>query len=350
MNRISEEDLNIILESTCKIFREDFVSGSNIFITGATGFFGKWLLESFICLNRKLSLNAIIYVLSRDPESFLKKNQFYESEKNIIWIKGDIRTFEFPSQKIDYIIHAATDADAKLNNESPLLMLDTIIEGTKRMLEFAQKQPELRAFLLTSSGAVYGKQPDNVAGIRETDSFYIDINHPNSAYSEGKRLAELYCSIYADHYNIPVKIARCFAFVGPYLPLGKHFAIGNFIRDGLTSQNITIKGDGSPLRSYMYAADLTIWLWTILLRGDKGDDYNVGSDKAISIKDLAMMIASYFPGITVNILNQTHPTDRNQNYVPDVTKFKRKFKTSPILDLEEAILKTISFNKEDIKR
>jgi nucleoside-diphosphate-sugar epimerase len=349
MNRISEGDLNIILNNTCEIFNENFVRGSNIFITGATGFFGKWLLESFIYLNRELNLNSNIYVLSRDPENFLKRYPFYEEEKNIIWIKGDIRSFEFSSQKIDYIIHAATDADAKLNNESPLLMLDTITEGTKRMLEFAQKQPELKAFLLTSSGAVYGKQPDNVAGISETDGFYIDINHPNSAYSEGKRLAELYCSIYAKNYNIPVRIARCFAFVGPYLPLDKHFAIGNFIRDGLTSQNILIKGDGSPLRSYMYAADLTIWLWTILLKGDNGDVYNVGSDKAISIKELAMMIAGNFPGISVKILNQTHPTDRNQNYVPDVTKFKKKFNLSPKIDLEEAILKTISYNKEDIK-
>jgi nucleoside-diphosphate-sugar epimerase len=304
-------------------------------------------LESFIYLNRELNLNSNIYVLSRDPENFLKKYPFYEVDKNIIWIKGDIRTFKFPSQKIDYIIHAATDADAKLNSESPLLMLDTITLGTRRMLEFAQKQPELKAFLLTSSGAVYGKQPDNVARISENDNFFIDINHPNSAYSEGKRLAELYCSIYAKNYNIPVKIARCFAFVGPYLPLEKHFAIGNFIRDGLTSQKITINGDGSPLRSYMYAADLTIWLWTILLKGDKGDVYNVGSDKAISIKELAMMIAGYFPGISVNILNQTHPADRNQNYVPDVTKFKEKFNLSPKIDLEEAILKTISYNKED---
>lgn len=349
MNRISEEDLNTILENTCKIFREDFVRGSNIFITGATGFFGKWLLESFVFLNRKLNLNSNVFVLSRDPESFLKKYKFYEGEKNIFWIKGDIRTFEFPSQEIDYIIHAATDADATLNNDSPLLMLDTITEGTRRVLKFAQNQPELKAFLLTSSGAVYGKQPENVDRIRENDSFYIDINHPNSAYSEGKRLAELYCSIYAEHYKIPVKIARCFAFVGPYLPLDRHFAIGNFIRDGLESHNITIKGDGSPLRSYMYAADLTIWLWTILLKGDTGDVYNVGSDKAISIKELAMMIARYFPGISVDILNQTHPTDRNQNYVPDVTKFKRKFNLSPKINLEEAILKSISFNKEVIK-
>jgi nucleoside-diphosphate-sugar epimerase len=318
---------------------------SNIFITGATGFFGKWLLESLIYLNRELSLNSNIYVLSRNPENFLKRYSFFKDEKNIIWIKGDIRTFKFPSQKIDYIIHAANDADAKLNNENPLLMLDTITEGTRRMLEFAHKQPELKAFLYTSSGAVYGNQPDNVARISETDNFYIDINHPNSAYSEGKRLAELYCSIYAHHFNVPVKIARCFAFVGPYLPLENHFAIGNFIRDGLNLKNITIKGDGSPLRSYMYAADLTISLWTILLKGDKGDAYNVGSERTVSIKELALMIAGFFPGTTVNILNQNLATDGNRNYIPDVTKFNEKFKLGPIIELEEAILKTIVFNK-----
>ena len=342
MNCISETDLKYILSSTSKILDEDFIKGSSIFITGATGFFGKWLLESFIYLNKELSLDVNICALSRNPENFLQQFPFYKSEKCLTWIKGDIRTFEFPKEQFGYIIHAATDADANLNAEHPLLMLDTITEGTRRILEFARKQSEIKAFLLTSSGAVYGKQPENITNIGETDSFYIDINNPVSAYAEGKRLSELYCSIYAKQYNIPVKIARCFAFVGPYLPLDKHFAIGNFIRDGLNGQNITIIGDGSPLRSYMYAADLVIWLWALLLKGNSGEAYNVGSDKPITIKELAMKVAGFFPGISVNILNQIRTTDRIQNYIPDVSKFKKKFNFIEDIELENAIQKTIS--------
>lgn len=347
MNRIAKNDLQIILFNLYKVLNENFVNGSSIFITGATGFFGKWMLESFLYLNKELNLNANICALSRNPEKFLEEFPFYKKEKSITWIKGDIRTFEFPTKRFDYIIHAATDADAKLNSENPLLMLDTITEGTKRILEFAKKQKALKAFLFTSSGAVYGKQPESITHINEKDSFFIDINNPGSAYAEGKRLSELYCSIYAKQYNIPVKIARCFAFVGPYLPLNKHFAIGNFIRDGLKSQNITIHGDGLPLRSYMYAADLVIWLWTILLKGNIGEAYNVGSDKQISIKDLAMAIAEFFPAIKVNILNEYYTTDRNQNYIPDIQKSKVQFNFEEEISLKDAINKTIQFYKQN---
>lgn len=347
MNRISSDDLSTILLQTQSVFNDDFVVGSNIFITGGTGFFGKWLLESFLFLNEELGLKAKICALSRDPEKFLSQIPLYSKEKSIQWIKGDIRTFKFPPEKIDYIIHAATDADALLNVENPLLMLDTITDGTKRVLEFAKRQSCLKGFLMISSGAIYGSQPHNVSKIKESDSFYLDINKSESAYAEGKRLAELYCSIYSKQYNMPVKIARCFAFVGPYLPLEKHFAIGNFIRDGLNGQNITIHGDGSPLRSYMYAADLVIWLWTLLLKGNSGEAYNVGSDKPISIKELAMTIAGFFPGISVNILNQVRTTDRNQNYIPDVSKFKKEFNFNQNIDLENAIQKTITYYQKD---
>ena len=318
----------------------------NIFITGATGFFGKWLLEYLLYLNRELDLNTKIYALSRDPEKFLTKFPIYK-KKCITWLIGDIKSFGFPEEKFDYIIHAATDSDAKLNSESPLIMLDTINEGTRRVLEFAKNQSALKALLLTSSGAVYGQPPENVRFMKESDSFYLDLNNPGSAYAEGKRLAELYCSIYAKLYDVPVIIARCFAFVGPHLPLEKHYAIGNFINDGLNGRNIAISGDGKPLRSYMYAADLVVWLLILLLKGKPGEAYNVGSDLPISIAELALKIAELFPGISVNILNQNRATDRNQNYVPDVSKFKNKFELNQNIGLEIAIQRTIEYYKNN---
>src|SRR5205085_5180473 len=134
------------------------------------------------------------------------------------------------------------------------------------------------------------KQPSSVKYVRENEGFHIDINNPNAAYAEGKRMAELYCSIYHAQHHLPIKIARCFAFVGPYLPLNKHFAIGNFIQDGLSQKDIVLKGDGTPCRSYLYAADLTVWLWTILLQGQNNLPYNVGSDEDLNLAALANMI------------------------------------------------------------
>lgn len=346
MDCISESDLKYILSSTNKILDEGLLNGPNIFITGATGFFGKWLLETFIYLNNELNLNIDICALSRNPEKFLENFPHYKNEKCLTWIKGDIRSFKFPKDRYDYIIHAATDADAKLNSENPLLMLDTITEGTKRILELAKSQTGLKALLITSSGAVYGKQSLEVYNIKETDFFSIDIADTDSAYAEGKRISELYCLIYAKQYNIPVKIARCFAFVGPYLPLDKHFAIGNFIMDGLNGKDIIIKGDGLSIRSYMYASDLVIWLLNILLSGENGEAYNVGSDKSISIKDLALKVASFFPGISVVIQNQLPSSKGSVNYVPDVSKFKERYNLMQEIDLGMAIKKTISHYKK----
>jgi dTDP-glucose 4,6-dehydratase len=345
VNRISQIDLAVILKHIQKVLDEKFETGSCIFITGATGFFGKWLLESFIYLNKELGLNASIYALSRNPDIFLEQFPFFRNEKCLTWINGDIRTFEFPFYKIDYIIHAATDADAKLNAENPLLMLDTITEGTKRVLELARMQTGLKSMLLTSSGAIYGKQPENITHIKETNSFPIDINNPGSAYAEGKRLAELYCSIYAKQFNIPVKIARCFAFVGPYLPLDKHFAIGNFINDILSNREIVIKGDGTPLRSYMYATDLVIWLLTILLKGEVNKPYNVGSDQEISILDLALLAKSFHRASgDINVTGQSSNLPREQ-YIPDISSCKKYLNLNVLTSLEESMGRVIRSSK-----
>lgn len=336
-----QKDLYYIFDKTSHFVYE--LSGKTILVTGGTGFIGKWILEYFMFLYQKESINFKVIVLSRNPKVFLEKFPRF-NVSFLQFIQGDVVEFDYSSLPYcNIIIHAATDADAKLNHEQPLKMIDIIVEGTRKVFDYGVKV-QTQKVLYLSSGAVYGIQPDYMAGFAEDYFGGPNVLSTSSAYSEAKRLAELFCVCYQKQYQLNVSIARCFAFVGPYLPLDMHYAIGNFIGNGLKGENIIIKGNGLPLRSYMYAADLVIWLLYILFKGVNGEAYNVGSDNAVSIKALAMEVAKFFPDLSVKILGQVNPTDRNQNYIPSINKIKSELAVPDILALNEAIHRTIQYH------
>lgn len=335
-------DLDHILAHTEGLWDE--LKGQRIFLTGGTGFFGCWLLESFAWANDRLGLKASAVVLTRSVENFKQKAPHLVIHPAIKFHLGDVRSFEFPDGSFSHIIHAATDASAKLNQENPLLMFDTILQGTRQALEFG-KVCHAQKFLLTSSGAVYGKQPSDMTHVSEDYQGAPDPLDTQAAYGEGKRAAEMLCTLYAKQYRIEAKIARCFAFVGPYLPLDIHFAIGNFIQDGMRGKPILVKGDGNPYRSYLYAADLAIWLWTILFKGKSCYPYNVGSDVDITISNVARLVGSVFqPPIEVVIAKKPSEEKPGQRYVPLTTRAFSELGLKPIIALEEAIQRTKSWN------
>ena len=340
VKKIDVHDLEHILTNTKDLWEE--VRDKTIFITGGTGFFGKWLLYSFKYINEKLSLNASLNVLSRQPDDFLRAHPAFQ-RPDIHFIKGDISSFTFPETAIDYIIHAATDASASLNMARPILMYDVIVNGTRHVLELARAK-NVKAVLHTSSGAVYGQQPPDITHISEDSKASPDIYGKDAAYGEGKRVAEMLSAFYYHHYGVQSKIARCFAFTGPYLPLDAHFAIGNFINDTINDKPIVVNGDGTPYRSYMYASDLVIWLWVILLKGVSCRPYNVGSDEDITVAGLAGQIAKTGKKSTsVRILGVPNENSLPKRYVPCVNRAKNELNLKIKVSLEEAIQKTINF-------
>ena len=335
-------DLTHILEQTNPLWDE--LRGKRIFITGGTGFFGKWFLESFIWANDNLDLNASALVLTRNCNAFQKKAPRLAAHPAIQFHIGDVRNFIFPEGEFSHIIHAATSASAKLNDEDPLLMFDTIVEGTRHTLDFAA-QCHARKFLLTSSGAVYGKQPSDMTHVSDGYCGAPDMTRLNSAYGEGKRAAELLCALYSKKNGFETKIARCFAFVGPYLSLDIHYAIGNFIRDGLNGGPIRINGDGTPFRSYLYAADLAIWLWTILFQGETGRTYNVGSENAFTIAEVAHLVADTFNRkLPVVIEKQSGHNKQSERYIPRTVRARQELELKQFIGLKESIKKTINWH------
>ena len=334
-------DLEHILSHTRPFWEE--ARGRRIFLSGATGFFGAWLLESLLHVNRSLDLNVSATVLSRDPEAFARKMPHIAEDSAITLWRGQVRNFDVPDHEFSYVIHAAapTSADASVQ---PLELLSTLIDGTAQMLATASRHGT-RKFLYVSSGAVYGTQPQHISHIPEDYRGGPNWLDPNAAYAEGKRVAEQMCSAYARQTEIEFKIARAFAFVGPHLPLKGHFAIGNFIADALCGREIAIHGDGTPLRSYLYAAVLAVWLSTVLLRsnppGSNLDVWNVGSSEAISIRDLACTVAEELrPGLAVNIARTPAADASLQQYVPDIRKAERELELRQTIGLRDAIRRT----------
>ena len=336
-----ENDLEHILNANIEIWKE--LRNSRIFITGGTGFFGCWLLESFIWVNDRLGLNAKSVVLTRNAEAFYKKAPHIAMNPAISFHIGDICNFKYPNHSFSHIIHAATDTSGKLKNENPILLFDTILEGTRRVLDFTISC-KAKKMLYISSGAIYGKQPFNITHIMENYNGAPDSLNTEYTYGNGKRAAEHLCLLYSQKHKIETKIARCFAFVGPYLPLNSHFAIGNFIRNGLNGKPINVKGDGTPYRSYLYAADLAIWLWTILIRGKSCRPYNVGSDNDITIATLASTVANIFkPHLSVEISKPSKKSNEIERYVPSIDRVKKELGLKENINLKDSIKKTINW-------
>jgi dTDP-glucose 4,6-dehydratase len=340
MSELLLGDLDDFLARTPSLWEE--IRHQRLFITGATGFFGCWLLETLLAANRRFQLNARVTILTRNPETLQLKAPHLASDPAVETLVGDVRDFHFPVGKFSHVIHAATDSSVDLNTHNPMLMFDTIVQGTRRCLAFAQAA-ETTKFLLLSSGAVYGKQSPDVSHLPEAATSGPDPLDATSAYAEGKRAAELLCSIAARTTALEPKVARCFAFVGPYMKLDTHFAIGNFIRDQIAGNPIQVSGDGTALRSYMYASDLMVWLWTILFRGTPMRAYNVGSQQALTIRELAHAVAEALtPKAEVRILGTPGPGPA-QRYIPSTSRAQTELGLTCEVPLHEAIRRTQSW-------
>ncbi len=340
MNTVNIEDFHFVYSQTKISWGK--LQHKTILITGATGFFGKCMLQNFICANIEKNLNINIIALSRDPQKFISQNPEF-NHNCISWLKGDIKNFDFPSQTIDFIIHAATDVNTHLIVNEPLSIYQNIVDGTKHVLELA-KLNKISSLLYISSGAVYGKQPQNTTHISEDFIGATNVYDKDSAYGEGKRVAEMFCNIYNKHYHIDIKIARCYSFVGPYLPLDGHFAIGNFINDVINNRKIKIQGDGRPQRAYLYTADLMIWLLRILTEGKSCYPYNVGSDEAIDLESLANMINQFSNNNLGIEIAQAKNLNPPAMYVPSIERAKNELGLKVYTNLKDAIDKTFKFN------
>lgn len=328
-------DLDHVLEHTQGLWDE--LRGGRLFVTGGTGFFGRWMLESFLRANDELSLGAEVILLTREPYAFADAAPHVAGHAAVTLHSGDVRSFDFPSFECTHVLHMATETALQ---ESVAASFQTAVAGTERVLDFSAGHG-VQKLLLTSSGAVYGPQPPDCERLSEEYVRLPCLEVVSTSYADGKRAAEFLCSVAAERTRLQAKIARCFAFVGPLLPLDANFAIGNFIRDALYGDRIEVTGDGTARRSYLYAADLAVWLWTILFKGESGRPYNVGSEADLSIADLAVLVANVLrPGIPVHIAEKPAAGALPKRYVPSTTRAAQELGLRSRVDLRDAVQRT----------
>jgi nucleoside-diphosphate-sugar epimerase len=332
-------DLELVLKGAAPSWPT--LKNAHLFMTGGTGFFGRWIVETLLHANRELDLDIRITLLTRSADAFAKRSPHLAHHPSVELLIGDVTDFEDPTHRFTHLIHAATPADAKLARERPLELYRTITLGTQRILELAAAHGT-RRFLNVSSGAVYGKE---AAHVDEASQNASDSMDPNQTYGIAKRTAEHLCQLAAARSQLEVVTARCFAFIGPHLPTDAHYAAGNFLGAALRGEPIQVQGDGSAVRSYMHTTELVVWLLRLLTHGKNMNAYNVGSEETVSISQLAQSIAR-LGGVDHSVLGLPRPGMAPSIYVPSTKKAQNELELTESLGLEEKNSRTLEWMKK----
>ena len=336
-------DLDEVLETLAPHLHA--LRGARVFVTGGTGFFGHWLLESILHADRAFDLGLRLTVLTRDAARFGAHSPHVALHPAVSLLEGDLASFAFPAEHHSHILHAATDSGGQQAGRPAYALAESILDGTRHVLRFAHATGAER-LLNVSTGAIYGRSTT----LPHTPETYLGGPDPlllASAYDEGKRMAEHLCIAHADATSLKAVIARPFAFLGPHLPLDAHFAIGNFVGAAMRGEPIHIRGDGTPRRSWMYMSDLAAWLWTLLLRGEANRAYNVGSEEAYTVAQAAHLTARTLrpdghggSALRVQIDGTPAPGTPLNSYVPAVDRAREELGLRVKVALPEALRRT----------
>jgi dTDP-glucose 4,6-dehydratase len=308
-----------------------------IFLTGGTGFVGCTLLDWLSVARDESRADFQVTVLSRNPAAFLHRHPEYANKSWLRFVQGSLDELPHTVDKYTDVIHAA--ADTHLQGQAAA-WISQIVVGTRNVLEFALRSGAER-FLLTSSGAIYGPQPPDVDRLAEDCRIAPLTSSPSSTYGQAKRVAEQLCTAFQHEHGLSTVVARLFSFCGKHVPLDGPYAIGNFIRDALRGEDIRVKGDGTAVRSYLSGEEVAHWLIHLLRQAEPGEAYNVGSDQAVSMSELAHTVCRLLVPRNRVIIENALPDAAlaRSKYVPSIEK-AQLLGLTPKYSLNEIVLNT----------
>ncbi|HEY9078875.1 NAD-dependent epimerase/dehydratase family protein [Magnetovibrio sp.] len=314
-NRIIEDDLSYIVNADLP-WQE--LTGKTVLISGAAGFLISYVVHLLLFLNEKNDANIKIIGLVRDAERAREKYASVPQTENLLFISQDVCDEISIDEKIDYIIHAASYATPKVFRDNPVGTILPNVIGTKNLLELAVKN-DVDGFLFFSTSGVYGHVADEDYPVPETCFGGLDPMELSSCYLESKRMGENMCVAWMHQYGVPIKIVRPAITYGPGLDLDGGRSFEDFIACIVRKQDITLYSDGRAIRNFCYIADATLGFFTVLLKGENGQAYNVATDHEISIKDLAQyLVDDVFPERNLKVISKF---DTSKDYLR--TQFSR---------------------------
>lgn len=283
-----------------------------ILITGAAGFLAAYMVETALYLNQERDFGITIISIVRSKKRFEARFPHFQKRPELICVEHDVSSPIKLDHKVDFIIHAASQASPKYYAIDPVGTLGANVFGTSNLLELAV-QDSVEAMLYFSSAEIYGEAarvPTN-----ESDYGYMDPLAVRSCYAESKRMGENMCASWCHQYGVPARIVRPFHTYGPGMSLVDGRVYADFVADVVHGRDISLKSDGLARRAFCYIADATAGFWMVLLHGENAKAYNIGNPEGmISIRDLAYIIAELFPEKKIAVRFDERP--QNEKYLP----------------------------------
>lgn len=321
------------------------LANAHLFVSGGTGFLGVWLLELLAVLNAKYQFNTQVTVTSRSAPDFARCHRRLGRCKEFRFLEGDIRYLTDLPRDTNFVLHAAALTDRRLFASNPTAVGEVNAVGTIRLLRAVQLLEDVQRFVLVSSGLVYGPQELSVKCLAEDASGGFAPDDANAIYAESKRFAESIATTFVSESKLPLVIVRPFAFVGPHQSLELPWAVTDFMRDCLAGRPIKIMGDGSTVRSLMYASDYAFWTLAALARGQVRRTYNIGSPEPIDLLSLARMITQHFPSPPEILTRVGQTGHKATRLIPCIDRAEKELGVQVTVPLAQAIQKTITWHR-----
>lgn len=344
MNRTEREDIIRIISR----FPFNLCSGKVFVIAGATGFLGRYMVMTLAYLNRNILENKCeIIAICRDGNKAQDMFSEYMNEDYFHLLIQRVEDALPDIQRVDYIIHAASDAVTSKFELYPADIMNANVAGTVNLLNLARKH-DVKKFLYFSSGAVYGNIPGDKSDISEKDSFPLDFTDISNCYAEGKRAGEALCRAYWKQYGIPTVSVRISHTYGPGINIDDGRVFSDFVKRILQRENLVIKGSGNDVRPFCYIEDAVTAFFLLLFSGAGGEAYNMANrEETYTIKELADKLAGeVFPERNLSVEGDNLVKQKITNKQKINIEKLKQLGWEPMINIEEGFRRTVQSFEE----